>query len=344
MIKTIKPGKLSKGDRIGIVSPSSPMAGLVPHRVKKGVAMIKKLGLRPVVGKNALKITEYTAGNPKERAEDINNFFKDENIKAIISFVGGNHSNQILKYLNFNLIKKNPKIFVGYSDITVLHLAIHTKANLTTFYGPAVITQFAENPEILGYTRKYFEKALMGKEVIGNIKPSPSWTEETLDWFEKEDLKRPRKMKKNPGWEWLGKGKTRGKILGGCITSMMHLRGTEYWPDFKNAIFFWEIPEGEDFTRGEKLENIDAYLTDLELSGVFGLIKGMVIGRPFSYSKEQNEKLMNIIAERTSNYRFPILYSVDVGHTDPMITIPLGTTVELDSDSNRFTFLEKGTS
>jgi len=115
-------------------------------------------------------------------------------------------------------------------------------------------------------------------------------------------------MKKNKGWRWLRKGKAEGKILGGCITSIMHLRGTKYWPNFKNVILFWEIPESnEDFRKGRRLEDIDSYLTDLELSGIFKDIKGMIIGRFFGYSKQEKKEIIKIIKERTREYNFPIL-------------------------------------
>jgi muramoyltetrapeptide carboxypeptidase len=287
----IKPRKLEKGDTIGLISPSSPLAGLVPHRAEKAIKMFQELGFKVKIGENALKVTGYTAGSPKERAEDINSFFKDKEVKAIISFIGGNHSNQVLNYLDFQLIKKNPKIFVGYSDVTVLHFAFYTQCNLVTFYGPAALTQFAENPRILSYTEEYFKKALMETKPIRKIKPSSYWTDEVLDWFKKEDLKRPRRMKKNKGWQWLRKGRAEGPILGGCITSMMHLRGTKYWPDFSNSIFFWEIPESDcDFTKGRKVEIIDSCLTDLELSSAFQKIKGMIIGRFFGYSEKEKER------------------------------------------------------
>ena len=104
-----------------------------------------------------------------------------------------------MKYLDLRLIKSNPKIFVGYSYATVLYFAFYTQCNLVTFYGPAALTQFAENPRILPYTEKYFKKALMKTKPVGIVKPSAYWTDETLDWFGKEDLKRPRKMKKNKG-------------------------------------------------------------------------------------------------------------------------------------------------
>lgn len=345
MTYLLKPKSLKVGDTIGLVSPSAPMAGLVSHRTKKGIQELKRLGFKVKIGENALKITKHTAGTPRERAQDINSFFKDKDIKGVFLFIGGNHSNQILKHLDFELIKKNPKILLGYSDATVLHFALHAKTDLITFYGPAVLTQFAENPKIIPYTEKYFKKALMTDKPIGKIQPSSLWTDETLDWFKKEDLERPRKMKKNQGWEWLKAGKAEGKILGGCISSMMHLLGTKYWPNFSNSILFWEIPESEnDFTKGEKIENIDSYLTDLELSGVFKSIKGMIVGRFFGYSEKEKKECIKIIKERTSDYDFPILLNADIGHSDPMITIPIGVKVKIASSKNIFSIKESGVS
>ena len=343
MPKLIRPKLLKKGDTIGIISPSAPLAGLVPHRVENGVAMIKKMGFKVVIGKHALKVSGYTAGSAEERAQDINGFFADKKITAIFSFIGGNHSNQILKHLDFDLIRKNPKIFLGYSDVTVLHFALNTQAGLISFYGPAVLTQFAENPEIIPYTEKYLEKTLMSVQPLGKITPSLTWADESLDWFKKEDLKRPRHIKKNKGWEWLKRGKREGVILGGCISSMMHLKGTKYWPNFNNSILFWEISESEsDFTKGESLEGIDSHLTDLESLGLFKQVEGMVVGRPFGYMPKQVSLLKKIICKKTKDYNFPILFGVDIGHTDPMITVPLGVKVKLDSAKNLFYFSESG--
>jgi muramoyltetrapeptide carboxypeptidase len=338
-----KPKHLQKGNRIGTVSPSSQMAGLLPHRAKRGVKMLEKLGFVVKNGDHALSISQHTAGSPKERADDINSFFKDESINAIISFIGGNHSNQILEHLDFGLIMNNPKIFMGYSDATVLHFALHTQSRLVSFYGPSVLAQFAENPKILPYTEEYFGKAIMSSKPIGKVKPSLQWTDEILEWFKKEDLKRPRRMKKNVGWQWLKQGQAKGAIIGGCITSMMHLRGTKYWPDFSGNILFWEIPESDyDFSKGESPENIDTYLTNLDLSGTFSQISAMIVGRPFRYTKKETEKLIALIKERTKKYDFPILFNVDIGHTDPMITVPLGTEVKVDSYRDLWEFNESG--
>lgn len=202
--------KIKKGDKIGVISPSAPLAGLVEHRYKNGITKLKELGFEVNVGKHALDVTSYTAGSAKDRAEDIMSFFEDDKIKEIISFIGGYHSNQILKYLDFDIIKNNPKIIMGYSDMTVLLLAIYKKCKFSTFYGPSVLNQFAD-PYISDYTLKYFKKATMEIEPIGEILPSKRYTCEFLDWFQKKDLERNRKFVKNPGWEWLKDGYAKRK-------------------------------------------------------------------------------------------------------------------------------------
>lgn len=340
--KVILPIGLKQGDKVGLISPSAPLAGLLPHRVEQGIRGVKSLGLEVLIGKSSLKVTGYTAGNAKERAQDINDFFRNNKVRAIMAMIGGNHSNQLLSYLDFDAIKRDPKPFIGYSDLTVLQLAIFQKTGLVTFYGPCLMTQFAENPEPLEYTKFYFERALFKSKPIGKIKPSQQWTDEVLDWFEKKDIERPRRFKPNKGWEWLRKGKAEGNLLGGCITSIIHLRGTVYWPDLNGSILFWEIPEAKNITEGEDPSTVDAYLTDLELSGVFRQISGMIIGRPYHYSAEQLLLIKKIIRERTRKYNFPILFNVDIGHTDPMITLPIGVKAELDSANDLFAILERG--
>lgn len=341
--KNIKPSKLKNYDTIGLVSSSAPIAGLVPHRVKNGIKMLNSLGFKTKIGKSALKIDDYVAGTPSERANDINSFIKNKNIKAIFNFIGGNHSNQLLGLLNYKNIQKNPKIIMGYSDATVLLIAIYVKTGLITFYGPSVLNQFAENPKILDYTLHYFRKAVMSKNPIGKIEPSIVWTDELLDWFRKEDITRPRKMRKNSGWIWLKKGKAKEVLIGGCIASLMHLRGTQFWPNFKNKILFWEISESESsMYKGDPLSNIDSYLADLENSKVFEQITGMIIGRPYRYTGQQEKELINIIKTRMKKYNFPILYRVDFGHTDPMITIPIGAKAAINSQKNIFEIIESG--
>ena len=121
----------------------------------------------------------------------------------------------------------------------------------------------------------------------------------------------------------------------------MHLRGTEYWPDFRGNILFWESCEGNMGPEyGQELEFIDSYLTDLELSNMFNEISGMVVGIPYGYNNDETEKLKKLIMEKTSDYKFPILFNVNIGHCDPIITVPIGASVKMDSSNNDFCFLE----
>lgn len=337
----IKPPVLKKKDIVALVSPSWCGAGLVPHRFQNGLRNLSKLGFKTRIGEHTLDVTGYTAGSAKDRAKDVNDMFADRNVKAILCTVGGDHSNQLLPYLNWDVIKNNPKVFIGYSDATVLHIALNTKAGLVTFYGPSLLNQFAENPDIYEYTKRYFLKAVASNEPVGQVSASDRWTDEVLDWFDKKDLVRPRRLKKNKGYKWLKEGRAEGRLLGGCISSLMHLRGTGYWPSFKNCIFFWEIPEGNSIYTGEEVSTIDSYLTDLELSGVFSDIKGMIIGRPYQYTDKDISLLKSVVLEHTKKYSFPILCNADFGHTDPMITIPIGVKARLDSSKNEFFITEK---
>ena len=338
----IKPKILKKGDTIGLVSPSSPLAGLVSHRVEKGIKALEEMGFKVKVGENALKITGHTAGSAQDRADDLNSMFKDPEISAIICMIGGFHANQIINYLDYKMMSKNPKIFMGFSDITVVHWAINTKSSLVTFYGPALMTQFGNSFEIDDYTVEYFKKAVMSSSPMGRIEPSKEWSDEFLNWFSKKDLERPKTKKINKGFIWLKSGKCEGELIGGCITSLLHLRGTEYWPDFNNKILFWELAESSNMEKGEPISRIDAHLTDLKLSGVFDKISGMIIGRPYGYSEEEFEKLKEIILSNVGDYKFPVLYNIDIGHTDPIMTIPLGVKARLDSENNEFNIIESG--
>ena len=338
----IKPKVLKKGDTIGLVSPSSALAGLLPHKFEMGIKALENMGFKVKVGKNALKTTGYTAGTAEERAEDLNDMFKDPEVSAIMAMIGGFHANQIIDLLDYEMIAKNPKIFIGFSDITVLHFALNTQSSLVTFYGPALLTQFGGAFGVENYVTEYLQKALMSSDAIGKVEPSKEWTDEFLDWFAKKDLERPKIKKSNKGFIWLKNGKCEGELIGGCITSMLHLRGTKYWPNFKNKIFFWELAESSNMAKGEPIARIDAHLTDLRLSGVFDQISGMMVGRPYGYSDEEFEKLKNVILSNTKGHNFPILYNIDIGHTDPIMTIPLGVKAKLDSDKNEFEITESG--
>jgi muramoyltetrapeptide carboxypeptidase len=332
-----RPKPLQQGDTVGLISNSSPMAGLVPHRLHAARTALENMGFHVRTAPNAEVVTDYTAGTPQQRADDVHALFEDPAVTAIISCIGGNHTNHLLPLLDYELIANNPKVVTGYSDTTVLHLALVSQAGLQTFYGPAAITQFAEYPEPLPYTLEHFKRAVMQADPIGTIEPSDEWTDEILDWFQQEDQTRPRTMHENEGYQWLREGSAEGPLMGGCIGSLMHLLGTPYWPDMSGALLFLDTPESEaDFRAGEDVATIDAQLTDLYLSGVLKQISGLIVGRPFGYTQEQTQDLKALLLERTQEFAFPILFNVNIGHADPIATIPYGATARMDSSTNTF--------
>ena len=247
-MEKIIPKKLKKGDTIAIISPSAGLAAIFPHRLDKAIKFLESEGYKIKEFPCARKINGWESAPAEERAKDIMDAFLDKEVKAIICSIGGNTINKTLKYLDFKRIKENPKIFIGYSDISVLHYALHKKCGFSTFYGPCAMTQFGEYPMPLEYTLKYFSKAVV-EEQIGVVKASEKWTDEVLDWGKKKDLERPRILKENSGYEWLREGRAEGEIIGGCLSSLMNVINTEYWPDHKDKIFFLETQECQDFTK-----------------------------------------------------------------------------------------------
>ncbi len=331
----IKPRALQPGDTIGIVSPSFGAAGLFPHRLELGIRQIEAMGFRARLAPHSCNTLGYISDTAENRVQDIHDLFLDPEVRAVVAAIGGDHSNQLLPLLDFDLIRAHPKIFSGYSDNTVLHLAFHTAADLVTFYGPSLITEFAEFPRMFPYTERYFRKAVCQAAPVGELSPAQEWTEEFLDWEQKRDLERPRALVPSPGWTWLKPGLAEGPLLGGCLESLDHLRGTRFWPNWQGAIFFFETSEEKPTP-----ERVDGYLMDYENLGVFEQIAGMVVGRPMGYTDEEKRRLNEIILERTRKYRFPVVTGMDFGHTAPQMTLPLGCRARIDGRRRSFQILE----
>lgn len=265
-------------------------------------------------------------------------------MKAIVCTIGGFTSHEVLAYLDFDVIARHPTIFCGFSDITTLHLALYAKTKMCSFYGPSAICQFGEFPEPLAYTMASFWKAVKSPaQPLGAILPSMEWTEDkTANWFTQADKTHQDVMKPNKGYTWLRSGSASGPILGGCLPTLLQMRGTEYMPDLKGAILLLETPEGAQFDRGMDLADVNVALGCLRMDGTFSKISGLVVGRAFAYSDAQVEELQRLIRHHTRDTVFPILYGVDVGHTNPVATIPLGCQTTLDSAENAFRITEPG--
>ena len=191
----IKPKKLKKGDKVAIVSLSSGLAGeeMFRHRYELGKKRLEQLGFNVVIMKNALKGIEYLYNHPEKRAEDFMEAILDKDIKGIICNIGGDDTIRLLPYIDFEAIANNPKVFMGYSDTTINHYMMQ-KAGVVSYYGPAIMTDFAENNNMHTYTLKYINEVLLENREDIVIKSSDKWTSEYLDWAIEENDNIARKM------------------------------------------------------------------------------------------------------------------------------------------------------
>ena len=331
----VKPARLREGDTVGVISPSWGGGAVFPHRVERGVGYLESLGFRVKIAPHAMNSVGYVSDTTENRVADIHAMFGDPEVRAVIATIGGDHSCHLLPLLDFDLIRDNPKIFMGYSDVTVLNVAIWAKTGLVTFNGPALMVELAEYPEVFDYTERYMLKTLRSPEPPGEIEPSGWWTEELLDWGEKQDLTRARRGQASGGWTWLKGGRSEGVLVGGCLESMQHLRGTPYWPDLTGAILFLETSEEKP-----EPETVDGILMDYENMGVFERIHGLLFGRPMFYEPDEREQLREVILQRTARYGFPIIADMDFGHTSPMLTLPVGCRAVIDVERERFEIVE----
>jgi muramoyltetrapeptide carboxypeptidase LdcA involved in peptidoglycan recycling len=245
--------------------------------------------------------------------------FADTEVAAVWCSMGGDHSNQLLEHLDFGIIRRHPKVFVGYADNTVLHAAIGALAGVVTFHGTGVLTGLGEYPEVLPMTRGEILRALTRAEPLGALPAASAWTDESMRWSEREDLSRPRTLRDGEGWEAWREGEAVGALEGGCIASLMHLAGTKWWPDFGGAVLLVETSE-----HWYPPSKADAHLTDLDHLGVFDVISALLVARPARYTSEEKVLLREVVLERTVGRPFPVVGNVDAGHADPVLTLPLG--------------------
>lgn len=326
-----RPPRVRPGATVAIVSPSFGAVGAWPHRVERATAYLNGLGLEVWVMPNAARSDGWVSAPPEDRVADLHGAFLDDRVAVVLAGIGGNHSNQLLPLLDFDLIREHPKVFQGYSDVTVLHWAFARHAGLATFHGPALVPELGEFPRVLPHTDRYLRAAWFGEEAI-TFEPAATWTDEFLDWDIKADLTRPRAERASEGWISIRDGVASGPLLGGCLeTICWHLKGSMAWVDPQDAILFLETSE-----EAPPPATVDAYLTDLEQLGIFDAAAGLVIGRPYGYTEEDARSLWDVVAARTEAAGLPVLANVELGHADPMLTLPLGVPAELDAHGGRF--------
>ncbi|MEG2017787.1 MAG: LD-carboxypeptidase [Clostridium sp.] len=340
----IKPKGLKRGDKVAAVSLSWGGAGEsdILWRYNQGKRRLEEeFGLKVVEMPNTLKGTEYVYNNPESRAKDLMMAFEDKSIKAIFSCIGGEESIRMLPYIDFHVIRDNPKIFMGYSDTTITHL-ICLKAGISSFYGPSILAEFAENVEMFKYTSHWINKVLFSNEAIGEVEPSDVWTSEYLSWDEcNKNIKRS--VFQNEGYEILqGKGNVSGHLVGGCMEVLEMAKGTELWPEkniWKDAILFLETSEDKPSPK-----YVEYWLRNYGSQGIFHKINGIIFVKPYDkeYKQDYKKVIIKVIREELGLKELPIMLNMNFGHTAPMIVLPYGAMAEINCDENKFSILEAG--
>jgi muramoyltetrapeptide carboxypeptidase len=312
-----KPRRLKQGDTIGIIAPASPLYNR--SDLKRGISTLEEWGYRVVVGEHVNERHEYLAGTDAQRAADLNAMFQNDSIDAIFVTQGGYGSARILHLLDFDAIRQNPKILIGYSDITSLHLAIHKRTGLVTFHGPGMAGYNAE--DLSDYRKEYLFKALTSPEPIGEIKKAN----------EKKYI------------HTIQAGEASGELIGGNLTLLCASLGTPYEVETEGKILFLEELDTEPWV-------IDHMLTHLFNAGKLQKAAGIVIGEckdcvPYKHNPgfPVTFSLEDVLEDRLAPLDIPVLYGLPLGHTRELATLPIGVQARLDATRGKFYVEECGT-
>lgn len=291
---------LKKGDTIGLVAPAS---NVNKEKLKEAVENLKDLGFNIKIGKSVEKVWYSFAGTDEERANDINEFFKDESIDAIMCVRGGYGGIRILSLLDYENIKKNPKPFIGYSDVTSLHMAFFKKCNLQTYHGPMAVSNFSKDYNL--ETSNDFLKVMNSSEKY-----------EVKNFNEKI--------------YFYNKLKGVGQLVGGNLAVLVSNLGTEYDIDYSNKILFLE-------DIGESTYKIDRMLWQLKNLDIFNKISGVILGdfANCEKSSEDDMSLEDVFDNHFKTLKKPVCYNLKSGHCTPMLTLELGKIVELDGEKEK---------
>lgn len=315
LIKTIKPKKLQTGDTIGLVSPGG---FITEDQLEESKTNIASLGFSVVVAKNILHTNGYFAGTDKERAEDLHEMFGNKKVDGIVCVRGGYGCSRTLDYLDFDLIKRNPKVLIGYSDITALLYGIYSQTGLVGFHGPVATSTFNE------FSVNNFVNVLMNPK-------AKTILQSAVEDAGKSEYK-PFVIRH---------GKATGKLVGGNLSIVASLIGTKYDVDTKGKIIFLEEVSEEPY-------RVDRMLTQMIQSGKFKQAAGVALGvfskcesKPDQSGISNSFTLSEVLLERLFQLKIPVLYGLSFGHIVNKFTLPFGINAELDVDNQSLTLLEK---
>jgi muramoyltetrapeptide carboxypeptidase len=299
-LKPLIPPRLRRGDTIGIVAPASHFD---LGKFNRGIAVLESMGFNTSVPEKLFNKKGYFAGSDLDRAEMVNRYFADTTIKAIMCARGGYGSIRILSLLDYKIIQKNPKIFVGFSDVSALLSTLYSRCRLVTFHGPTVTT--------LGNTDNRTKDSLLSMITSG----------------EKPEIAMESGITLKPG-------SASGPVLGGNLNTLCHLLGTRFQPDFKGSILFLE-------DRGEAAYRIDRMLNQMKLAGCFNGLAGFILGA-FEDCGDTDD-IIRIAGDIFKDYKIPMLAGLEVGHGKRNLAIPTGLNATLNADLKVLAFHEPAT-
>ncbi len=313
-LKLLKPPRLEAADTIGVIAPSHPVLPF-QDAYDQGIKNLKKFGFKVKEGKTVkLQHKVYMAGTDRDRADDINTMFADEEVNAIVCALGGSIAIRCLRHLDYDLIRRNPKIFSGMSNITTFHIAFLAKTGLIGLHQSDVVFGFGAD---MNSKEAKYETSLFFR-ITQNAKPLGLLSALTK-------------------WEVWREGKAEGRLFGGSINSAETLLGTPYYPKLnENIIFFWE-------SIGQPLDELDAKLNHFRESGIFNWTKGMLIGKfrdevcdPSGKTgqriRDRSTEIRGLVIDITADYEFPIIGNMDFGHYTPNLPLPTGIKATMDTD------------
>lgn len=281
---------------------------------------LNQLGFRVTFGNNTYEHDEFFSTPIEDRIEDMHAAFQDPNVKGILTVLGGYHANQLLKYIDYELIRANPKIFCGFSDITALQAAIFAKTGLITYYGPHFSSFGMKHG--FDYTLQSFIEAVTNDAPF-EIIPSPEWSDDS--WYlDQED----RNFVKNDGPVIIQAGKAEGRLIGGNLCTLNLLQGTEYMPSLVDSILFIEDDEESH------IHAFDRDLQSLLHLPVASGIRGVLIGRFQKSSNVTEAAIRKVIADKRELAGIPVIANVNFGHTQPITTIPIGATAKIEAEGS----------
>jgi len=321
------PKALAPGSRIGIFTPSSPAYRDNEELFRNGIRNLERLGFRVKLG----SVTErrgsegYRSATPEARAREFMDLIEDENVDGLIATIGGTNSNSLVPFLDFEAIRKNPKVVCGYSDVTSLHLAILHYSGLRTFYGPAAMTWFGDWPDGIPESDESFLDAVR-RHFRGTrtLRPFPRWSNHRRPWATGEWKSVPREWRENAGWKVLQPGNAEAPIVLANLSTLISAAGTPYFPDLRGKILLVESMSAAFSTEERNLRQ-------LQLMGVFDEIAGLLVGKPewpdaqgapFSH----NDLILEIVGRKR---KYPVVTEFDCAHTVPMLTIAQMTPMKI---------------